>query len=111
MARTTVAFRQAGGGCGVLDRLAAKYPRGEPDIAATLSVGACGLGAVLPASAGATTPAGGQGEDCLAESEVMLGRLWFELSPEARTRFGDCFSRMVLKALRCSEGSVTENPT
>ena len=111
MARAAVAFGQASGGCGVLDGPAARYPCGEPHVAAALSVGAGGLGEVLPASAGTAAPAGGQGEDCLAESEVMLGRLWFELSPEARTRFGGCFSRMVLKALRCSEGCVTEDST
>jgi hypothetical protein len=43
---------------------------------------------------------------------MMLQRLWFDLSQEARTRFGGCFSRMVLKVLQDSEGCacVTEEP-
>ncbi len=33
------------------------------------------------------------------QDEVVLDQLWFQLSADDRARFGDCFSRMVLKAL------------
>ena len=110
MARVTVAVRQAGGGSGILDRLAARYPRGAPGRGGTLSAGPDRVGPILPAFRQAAAATCGGQEVCTAESEVMLGRLWFELSPEARARFGGCFSQMVLKVLRGPEGCVAEDP-
>lgn len=33
------------------------------------------------------------------QEEVTLSRLWFELPLDERTKFGNCFSRMLLKCL------------
>ena len=34
-----------------------------------------------------------------AKEEVIPGQLWFDLPLDERTRFGNCFSRMLLKCL------------
>jgi len=34
-----------------------------------------------------------------ADKEVARGQLWFQLSVDERTQFGNCFSRMLLKCL------------
>ena len=110
MACVAVAVRQAGGGSGILDRLAARYPRGAPGREGALCVSPGRVGPVLPAFGQVEAAADCWPEVCTAESEVMLGRLWFELSPEARALFGGCFSQMVLKVLRGPEGCVAEDP-
>ena len=39
------------------------------------------------------------GEQKEGQEEVTPGQLWFDLPLDERTRFGNCFSRMLLKCL------------
>ena len=104
MVGATVALRQSSGRSAVVDRPAARDSRDEPNAAGTLCLGPDGVGPVLPAPPWTEAAPDGPEELRAAESEMMLQRLWFALPQEARTRFGGCFSRMVLKVMQGREG-------
>jgi hypothetical protein len=110
MARATTAYRKSSGCSAALDRFTPRCPGDGPDRAGTLSLGFDRDGPVLPASA-QTACASRPQTLGLAGPEVALDRLWFDLPPEDRTRFGGCFSRMVLKAWRGTQATASGTQT
>ena len=54
------------------------------------------IGKALSRREAVLAPQGEQKED---QERVTPGQLWFDLPLDQRTRFGDCFSRMLLKCL------------
>ena len=109
MSSTTTAYRKSSGCPPVLDRPAPGCFDNRQVRAGALSVGFDRDGPMLPAS----TRLASERPKMIApaEPDAALQQLWFELPPADRTRFGGCFSRMVVKAWRGSQGDVTEDQT
>jgi hypothetical protein len=49
------------------------------------------------------TPPSAEAKAFETDQEVVLWSLWHQLSREDQVRFGDCFSRMILKILKRSD--------
>ena len=70
------------------------------------ATGACG---VLPSFAPPPLAKSGKGKNFYAtDQEVILWELWYQLPEEEQVRFGDCFSRMILKILKRYDGVSSE---
>jgi hypothetical protein len=71
------------------------------------AAGAC---AVLPSTTTASAPRQGEEENAHeTDEEVILWDLWYQLPKEDQVRFGNCFSRMILKILKRSDGAHSED--
>jgi len=71
---------------------------------------AAGAGPVLPSTAAApASPPSDGGNAGEAVEQVVLWDLWYQLPKEEQVRFGDCFSRMILKILKGSDGERSED--
>jgi hypothetical protein len=97
-AGTTI--RYSCGGPGLLDGCAAGVFSRNQEPAGGLGEVPGRVGPVLPDTAQPNSFQDGptQGESPQEDGEVIRD-LWFRLSPEDRVRFGNCFSRMVLRML------------
>lgn len=94
MGRASVTLGTPDSSAGIMDGFAiGTYPVGEESGRST-SAGADRIGKAL--SQHETVKSGGQNEE---KEEVIPGQLWFDLPLDERTRFGNCFSRMLLKCL------------
>ena len=105
MGSAITAVRAANGGPGILDGSAAEEPFGNHHVAGHCTgVGPSGsLESSNPEAFGTSSP---QGDAQSTQEEVVLPQLWFRLSEKDRACFGGCFSRMVLRALRCQADGV-----
>jgi hypothetical protein len=81
------------GSAGIVDGPANQSLPADRGATGTPAVRSAGIEPVLPG------PTEKSAEAPLAETDVTLQHLWFELPVPDRQRFGHCFSCMVLKAL------------
>jgi hypothetical protein len=103
----TVALGTAEGDPRILDRLADRWPGRDQDGAGASPGRAPRVDAVLPGAA-TCSPADSAAEGPREEPEVVLHKVWSQLSLPDRQRFGHCFSFMVLKALGLRPCSAQE---
>jgi hypothetical protein len=103
----TVALRTADSNPRVLDRLADRWSGRDQDRTGDSPSRASRVDAVLPGAA-TGSPADSAGEGPREEQEVVLHKVWSQLSVPDRQRFGHCFSFMVLKALGLRPCSAPE---
>ena len=98
MGRTAVAIGTPDRRPRVMDRLVSGllFTDEEPD--GDSADGTARIRALLP-GATSSEAAGICKNEAAGEADVILARLWFELSLPERERFGHCFSSLVLKAL------------
>jgi len=94
----TVALGTADDDPRIVDRLADRWPGSDQDGTGDPPGRAPRTDAVLPGAA-TDSPAGSAEEGPGEEPEVVLHKVWSQLSLPDRQRFGHCFSFMVLKAL------------
>jgi hypothetical protein len=100
MGSAITAVRAADGGPGILDGSAAQEAFDNNHVAGHCTgVGpSSSLESSNPEAFGTSSP---QGDTQSTQEEVVLPHLWLRLSEKDRACFGGCFSRMVLRVLRC----------
>jgi len=101
MAGPAIAVRQSNRRSGVLDRSPGRMAAGNGRASGGASVGVGRVGPLLPQPASTNSP-----EE--TEADMMLEGLWLQLSQDDRSRFGGCFSRMVLKAIQTRRSKARE---
>ena len=107
MGRTAVIDGATDRDAGIVDRSAEECVSFEPGTGGAAAVGDPGNESVCARPAQQAVCEGEvQASD--QEAEVNPAHLWFQLSGPERQRFGQCFSRMVLKALGRRSNSFTE---
>ena len=94
MGRAPVTIGAPDGGPRVVDRSAQRSLHSSAGASRDSAFCPPRAGPVLPGS-----PAAPQLKGSIAEAEVDLQQIWFQLPVPDRQRFGHCFSAMVLKAL------------
>ena len=90
MAGPATALRQINRSAPHLDRSAGRLSAGNDRDLSRLCPIVDRVGTLLSQPAAATT---------LSEAELMLPQVWCQLSPADQASFGECFSRMILKAI------------
>ena len=94
------AIRLEGGSPGLLDGSAAQELFDDNHFGShRASVGR--TGSFEPSNPEAFDVSSSRGDTQDSQEEVVLPQLWFRLSEKDRACFGGCFSRMVLRVLRC----------
>lgn len=101
MVGTTTPVRKQGRRPGCLDQFATGGLAKEDEDLGTSRSGADRAGTVLPDAENADT------QD--TPSGLMLQQLWFQLPHDDRVHFGDCFSRMLLRAVETCRFPLTED--
>lgn len=94
MGRASVTLGAPDSSAGIMDRfIIGTHQIGEQS-GPSPSAGADGIGKTLSQHEAVASDKPEEPED-----EVIRGQLWFDLPPDERTQFGNCFSRMLLKCL------------
>lgn len=98
MGRASIALGAPDGGSGIMDGSGIETHLVDRSFSRSAPFGVARTGQTV-SQPKATESAFRRQDAPEAEEEVVRSQLWFQLSLDERTQFGNCFSRMLLKCL------------